>query len=113
MEDNTVPPPVAAPPPLSPPPVIAPPTPGPGRRRGRGWMIFALVVLVLLGFSVLLNLGHLMRGLVPVRVTRLHQSGPRLEEVVTEDNDVSTKIAVIKLEGLITSEALDQGGFSM
>ena len=113
MEDNTVPPPVAAPPPLSPPPVIAPPSPGPGRRRGRGWMIFALVVLVLLGFSVLLNLGHLMRGLVPVRVTRLHQSGPRLEEVVTEDNDVSTKIAVIKLEGLITSEALDQGGFSV
>jgi protease-4 len=76
-------------------------------------MIFALVVLVLLGFSVLLNLGHLMRGLVPMRVTRLHAVGPRLEEVVTEDNDASIKIAVIELDGIITSQALDQGGFSI
>ena len=54
-------------------------------------MIFALVVLVLLGFSVLLNLGHLMRGLVPMSVARTHSTGPRLEEVVTEDNDASAR----------------------
>ena len=76
-------------------------------------MIFALVVLVLLGFSVLLNLGHLMRGLVPMRVAHLHAAGPRLEEVVTEDNDASVKIAVIEVDGIITSQAIDQGGFSL
>ncbi len=76
-------------------------------------MIFALVVLVLLGFSVLLNVGHLMRGLVPMSVARTHSVGPRLEEVVTEDNDASAKIAVIEVDGIITSQAIDQGGFSL
>ncbi len=76
-------------------------------------MIFALVVLVLLGFSVLLNVGHLMRSLIPGRVTRLHAAGPRLEEVVTEDNDASSKIAIIEVDGIITSQALDQGGFNL
>jgi protease-4 len=76
-------------------------------------MIFALVVLVLLVFSVLLNLGHALRGLMPVHVAGLHESGPRLEEAIKEDNDASSKIAVIEVEGIITSQALDQGGFSM
>ena len=61
-------------------------------------MIFALVVLVLLGFSVLLNVGHLIRGLVPMRVSRDHSIGPRLEEVVKEDNDAASKLAVIEVE---------------
>ena len=46
-------------------------------------MVFALIVLVLLGISLLFNLGHFMRGLVPVKVSRAHAVGPRLEEVVT------------------------------
>jgi len=76
-------------------------------------MIFALVVLVLLGISVLFNLGHLVRSLVPVRVSRANAVGPRLEEVITEDNESSIKIAVVEVDGIITGRAIDQGGFSI
>jgi protease-4 len=119
MEENTAPPSVTPPPaatpppPLTPPPVIVAPAPAPPRRRGRGWMVFALIVLVLLGISLLFNLGHFMRSLFPGKVSRAHAVGPRLEEVVTQDNDVSTKIAVVNVDGLITSRAIDQGGYSM
>jgi protease IV len=119
MDENTAPPPVTPPPastptpPLTPPPVIVPPKPAQPSRRGRGWMVIALIVLVLLGISVLFNLGHFMHGLVPVKVSRAHTVGPRLEEVVTVDNDASTKIAVLDVDGLITSRALDQGGYNM
>jgi protease-4 len=119
MEDNTVPPPntpppaAPPPPPLTPPPVIVAPPAAPPRRRGRGWMVFALIVLVLLGISLLFNLGHFMRGLVPVKVSRAHAIGPRLEEVVTEDNDASAKIAVVQVDGIISSRAIDQSGYSM
>ena len=76
-------------------------------------MIFALVVLVLLGVSVLFNLGHLARSLVPMSVNRTRAVGPRLEEVTTEDNDAGNKIAVVELDGIITDRALDQGGYSI
>ena len=76
-------------------------------------MVFALIVLVLLGISVLFNLGHFMRGLVPVNVSGVRAVGPRLEEVTTEDNDSVLKIAVVHVDGIITDRALDQGGFGM
>src|ERR1039458_7533778 len=119
MEENTAPPSISPPPasppppPLHPPPVIVPPTPALPRRRGRGWMVFALIVLVLLGISVLFNLGHFVRGFVPVKVSRVHTVGPRLDEVVTEDNDASAKIAVVQIDGVITSRAIDQSGYDM
>jgi protease-4 len=119
MEELTAPPtgtppPVATPPPpLTPPPIIVPPAPAPARGRGRGWMVLALSVVVLLGISLLFNLGHFMRGFGPVKVSRLHATGPRLEEVVTQDNDASAKIAVVNVDGLITSRVIDQGGYSL
>ena len=76
-------------------------------------MIFALVVLVLLGISVLFNLGHLARSFVPLSVSRARTVGPRLEEVTTEDNDAAIKIAVVEVDGIITDRAIDQGGYSM
>jgi protease-4 len=76
-------------------------------------MVLALVVLVLLGISLLFNMGHFMRNVVPMKVTRLHQIGPRLEEVVTADNQASVKIVVIDVGGLITSRLADHGGYSM
>ena len=36
-----------------------------------------------------------------------------MEEVVTEDNDASTKIAVVDVDGIITSRAIDQSGYNM
>src|ERR1039458_1936052 len=74
------------PPPLTPPPVIVAPSSTPPRRRGRGWMVFALILLVLLGCSMLVNVGHLLTGLGPMKVGRMNTVGPRLEEVNTEDN---------------------------
>ncbi len=76
-------------------------------------MVFALIVLVLLGISVLFNMGHFMRSFIPANVSRVHAIGPRLEEVTTEDNDASAKIVVVELDGIITSRAIDQSGYSM
>jgi protease-4 len=119
MEENapppsyTTPPAAPPPPPLTPPPVIVPPASTPPRRRGRGWMIVALVLLVLLGISVLANMSHFLSGLVPMKTARSNSVGPRLEEVSTEDNGAASKIAVIGVEGIITDRALDQGGYNM
>src|ERR1035438_4356041 len=96
------------PPPLTPPPVIVPPSVTPPRRRGRGWMIFALILLVLLGISMGAKLGHFLTSFAPIKSARTHASGPRLEEVVTEDNDAASKLAVIPVTGIITGQALDQ-----
>ena len=39
--------------------------------------------------------------------------GPRLEECVLEDNDARNKIAVVTVDGIITSHEADQAGNSM
>lgn len=39
--------------------------------------------------------------------------GPRIEEIVVEDSSASAKIAVLELRGIITSEIIDPGGFSL
>ncbi len=78
-------------------------------------MIFALVLLALLAVSVLFNAGAFFRnafGAGPARsYTRV--VGPRLDEVLKQDNDAADKIAVIEVNGIITDGALDQGGFNM
>src|ERR1035437_1050682 len=89
------------PPPLTPPPVLVPPSATPPRRRGRGWMIFALGLPVLLGISMLAHLGHLLTGFVPMRVAHVNAIGPRLEEAVLEDNSAASKIAVVEVNGII------------
>ncbi len=112
MDNNTVPP-FNAPPPMTAPPVIAPPAP-PRPRKSRGWMIFALVLLLLLTISVMFNVGSLFSNLVHVQGLQMHRAaGPRLEEVLLEDNNVSAKIAVVKVDGIITGHEIDAGGYSM
>jgi protease-4 len=77
-------------------------------------VIFALILLVLLGFSLLWNLGSMFSGLVQGRSAMYGQvAGPKLDEVITEDNDANHRIAVIPLEGIITGRAMDQGGYSI
>src|SRR6267143_5853896 len=105
-------PPPPPPPPMPPPPVMAPLSPPP-RRKSRGWMIFALVLVVLLGISVLMNIGHMFESLFTIKGVRTHTVGPRLDEVVLEDNDASSKIAVVPIEGIITSQIIDRGGFNL
>src|SRR6266704_823191 len=105
---HTVPPAPVPPPPLRPPP--PPFAPAAARPRGRGWMIVAILLLVLLGFSMLLNIGLFSGGSHGRRVSRT--VGPKLDEVLTEDNDAAAKVAVIEVRGIITSRQSD-GGFSM
>jgi protease-4 len=117
MDSNEIPP-IASPPPppFNPPPpsIMAPMPPRP--RKSRGWMIFAIVLLVALCISVLLNFGQFVTGLMPMKAARLgatESAAPKLDEVLLEDNDSSSKIAVIDVDGIITSRSVDQGGFNM
>src|SRR6267154_1112850 len=122
MDDNASPPPVymppppaAPPPPLPPPPpVIVAPASTPPPRRGRGWMVFAIILMALLALSLFGNLSSFMSGLVFSKGGKHTRTvGPRLEEVITEDNEASDKIAVIDVQGIITSHAFDSGGYGM
>jgi protease-4 len=114
MDSNQVPPVFPPPPPpLNPPPVIVPPAQSRPPRRGRGWMVLALVLLVLLGLSVLGNLGQFAGDIVSVKGVHTRTAGPKLEEAVLEDNDAGNKIAVVDIDGIITSRGDDQNGYNM
>ena len=78
-------------------------------------MVFALVLLALLLVSVLYNLGNFASNLVHGKGSRgyARTAGPRLDEVVREDNDSTNKLAVVELNGIITGSPIDQGGFNM
>jgi protease-4 len=103
------------PPPLTPPPIITPPPLKP--RKSRGWMIFAVILLVLLLISILGNFTQLISRTLTFNngfsggITR--DVGPRLEECVVEDHGAASKIAVIRVEGIITDQGIDQAGNSM
>jgi len=77
-------------------------------------MVFALVLLVLLIFSGLYNVGNFFTStLIHGKAPHTRSVGPKIEEVITEDNDASDKIAVVEIDGIITSRVMDQGGFSL
>ena len=80
-------------------------------------MIFAIILLVVLMFSLLINftqfISHALsfnRGFTS-GVTR--DVGPRLEECLLKDNDAHNKIAVVTVNGIITGHATDQAGNNM
>ena len=117
MEDAN--PPVTPPPPAfsPPPPVIVPPSQPRPQKRGRGWMVFAIVLLVLLGFSMLINFSQFARSVMHVSSSRsvasARYAGPRLDESIIEDNSATTKIAVLDVKGVITDSPTSQQGYSM
>lgn len=78
-------------------------------------MAIALVLFVLLGISLLYNAGNFASNVIHGKSvkTSARSVGPKLEEVVTEDNDANNKIAVIELNGIITSRAVDQSSYNM
>jgi len=91
-----------------------PPTGIPPRRGGGGWKVFAVILLVLLLISFLFNAGHFFSGLTHTKSGRISKTvGPKLDEVLTEDNEAQNKIAVVPIEGIITSRNMDQGGFNL
>lgn len=77
-------------------------------------MVVALVLFLLLVLSMLYNLGNLTSNVLHgkgVKYTRT--AGPRLEEVIYEDNDAGNKIAIIEVDGIISDRSLDQSGFTL
>lgn len=100
----SVPPPIASR--ATPPPLVIPPPVQ--RRSGRGWRVAAMILAILLAFSLLFNLGGLFSGI------HLTQNAPTgrdwLEEVLVEDNDSAHKIAIIDVRGMITSDNWDGSG---
>jgi len=107
------------PPPLpTPPPVITPPPPA-KPRRSWGWIILSVILLVLLGFSLIGNVAqsftHALGGGLnrSFRNSTTRDAGPRLDEVVLEDNNAQNKIAVVTVDGIITSHSASQSGYNM
>lgn len=108
---------VPPPPPLAPPPVITPP----GKpRKSRGWMIAAIILFVFLVFSLFGNLTQFIgnalsfqSGLPSEAFGVAREAGPRLEEFVLENNKSQNKIAVITVDGIITSHDSDSMGNNM
>src|SRR6187401_982839 len=97
--------------PMTPPP-LTPPAPS-RPRKSRGWMIVAIIACVLLGFSVLLNLSNLFDGLTALEGGSNRGPGLKLDEVVIKDNDARDKIAVVPVEGVITSSPVTAQGQTM
>ena len=77
-------------------------------------MVLALILLVLLGISLLFNVGHFIQNVFSVSGGSSHHSnGPRLEEMVLEEHGGGDKIAVIPIEGIISGQMLDRSGYNM
>lgn len=78
-------------------------------------MVFAIILFVLLFFSGLYNIGHFTRSLLHGRSSGRYGrvAGPRLDEVVREENDSANKVAVVEVEGIITGRVMDQGGYNL
>jgi protease IV len=104
------------PPPLATPPVITPPPP-PRPAKSHGWMIFAIILIVLLGLSVFvifaLVTSHAVGWSKQFQPMASRQVGPQLEEVILKDNDAHDKIAVITVDGIISSHQADEAGNDM
>jgi protease-4 len=110
------PPPIIPPPPrapVMPPPLVSPPPPRPRGRTGFGWKVLAVVLLVLLLFSVLGNLRHLIGGIFSLAGVRTHRTGPQFQETVLEDNRARSKIAVLDIDGIIGGGYLAAGDLSL
>jgi len=76
-------------------------------------MVFAIILLVLLAISMFGNFSSVLGNLVSSKGKHTHAVGPRLDEVITEDNDATEKIAVIEVNGIITSHSFEQGGYGL
>jgi protease-4 len=108
---------VPPPPPLSPPPIITPPS---KPRKSRGWMIVAIILFVVLAFSLFGTLTQFIAsalsfksGLRTEAFGPTRDAGPRLEEFMLENNKSQNKIAVITVDGIITSHDRNDAGNNM
>jgi protease IV len=110
---ETVPaPPPSPPPPLAPPPIISPPPPpphGPGRALWKALTFIFLTLFALSLFGHLLNFSH---GVIPRGRTAAERSRA-LEELVLERTNSDNKIAVIEVQGVISSGEAERSDINM
>jgi protease-4 len=67
-----------------------------------------------LGLSVLMNLSQMLSGLMNLETGSAGgHVGPRLEEVLVEDNGSANKIAALTIDGIITGQPIDARGATM
>jgi protease-4 len=76
-------------------------------------MVVAIIAIVLLGFSMLLNVGNLFNGLSAIEGGHASGATMKLDEVVVKDNDARDKIVVVPVEGVISSAPINQYGHTM
>ena len=110
--DNDLPPP--APPPLTsaaapgnPPAYSGPSSPSPQRKpsAGRGWKISTIILSVILLVCLANYVASFFLEAMLTGAEMTHHS--RLQEVMIENNHSSDKIAVIPVNGIITSSSMD------
>ncbi len=112
----SAPPPLVAATPRAMPLLPSPAAPNPPPRRSNGWRIVAFLLVIALGISLL---GNLILSLGSIggasMVTQRHgrHSGDHLLEAVVEDNDTRDKIAIVSIDGVISSQALDPDGSTL
>jgi protease IV len=99
------------PPPVAPPPII-PPSPAPRGKSGAVWKVLTFVFLVLLVLSLFTNFLNFARGVIP-RPRAGTERNRGLEEIVTERTNSDNKIAVIEVDGVITSGMMDSSDMTM
>jgi protease-4 len=76
-------------------------------------MVISIILLLLLGMSMLFNIGSCASKLSSGGSRFTRTVGPKFEEVTIEDKDSVNKIAVIEINGIISSNMREQGGFGM
>ncbi len=80
-------------------------------------MIFAIILLVLLLISLLGNFTQLVSQALTFKgglgSGMTSEVGPNLEECILKDNDAVNKIAVIKVDGIISGSTVDQADNNM
>jgi protease-4 len=99
----------------TPPPLLSPPRLAPARppSRGRGWRVTAIILGCLLVITLVFNPLHFARLLLRGSTAPTRAAGPRLEESIVEDNDSQNKIALVEVQGVITSDLLERGNYGM
>ncbi|MBM3881790.1 MAG: signal peptide peptidase SppA, partial [Verrucomicrobia bacterium] len=75
--------------------------------------VFALVLLGLLLLSGAVHVGQLLGTVLAVGGEGTRSGGPRLIETVLEEERSAHKIAVLEVEGIISTFLLDGGGHSL
>jgi protease-4 len=107
-------------PPVTPPPVIptphqAPPPltlPPPRPRSSVIWKILTVVFLALFVISLLYNLAGFSRGVFP-HPRAMTDRNQNLEEIMVSATNSDNKIALIDVDGIISSGEIDRSGVDM